>query len=462
MAKSREITIPYGFIPRAYQIPKWNYIANGGKRAVSVWHRRAGKDLTEWNLLICEAFKRVGSYYYFFPYYKQGKKVIWNGIDGNGRPFLSYIPKALIDGKPNSTDMYIKLVNGSLIQIIGTDDIDAVVGTNPVGCIFSEYSLQDPQAWDYVSPILRENDGWAAFNYTPRGMNHGWDLFQSAMKNPNWYCERLAACHHPEFNPQGANNGLNITGVLTPEQIDEELASGRSPSLIKQEYFVDFQASSDDILIPLTLIDQAIDRPIAFKNAPAVAGLDVGLSLSGDPTALVIRKGGKIVAMEEVRLDDYDEIAGWAYRHMMEHKCFTVMVDGIGWGQGAFQALRRLYPSLSVQSVNVAEKASADDRFARLRDEIWWKVREWFEEKQNCIPSGLLLADKLRAELSNVKYDFTPSSKIKVMGKREMKKVENGGKSPNLADALGLSLYGGAAAMKQSFEQIQKNPRVCA
>ncbi|SME89389.1 hypothetical protein [Desulfovibrio gilichinskyi] len=459
MAK-QEITIPYGFIPRDYQIPKWNYIANGGKRAVSVWHRRAGKDLTEWNLLICEAFKRVGAYYYFLPYYQQGKKIIWDGIDGNGRTFLSYIPKQVLDGKPNSTEMKIKLINGSIIQIIGTDNIDSVMGTNPVGCIFSEYSLQDPRAWDYISPILLENDGWAAFNFTPRGMNHGWDIFQMAMKSPDWFCERLAACYHPEYNPVGG--GVGATGVLTPDQIDKELSDGRSPSLVKQEYFVDFQASSDDILIPLSLIDSAIDRDISYKNAPAVAGLDVGLSLTGDPTALVIRKGGKVIAIEEVRLDDYDEIAGWAYRHLMIHKCFTVLVDGIGWGQGAFQSLRRLYPSLTVQSVNVAEKASADDRFARLRDEVWWQVREWFEEKQCSIPSNLALTDKLRAEISNVKYDFTPSSKIKVMGKREMKKVENGGKSPNLADALGLSIYGSATAMNQSFTQINKHSRVAS
>ncbi|HEX2727154.1 MAG TPA: terminase small subunit, partial [Beijerinckiaceae bacterium] len=33
-----------GWQPRAYQKPVWDYFKGGGKRAVCVWHRRAGKD----------------------------------------------------------------------------------------------------------------------------------------------------------------------------------------------------------------------------------------------------------------------------------------------------------------------------------------------------------------------------------------------------------------------------------
>ncbi len=40
---------------------------------------------------------------------------------------------------------------------------NSIVGTNPYGCIFSEYALQDPRAWNFVRPILTENKGWAIF-----------------------------------------------------------------------------------------------------------------------------------------------------------------------------------------------------------------------------------------------------------------------------------------------------------
>ena len=159
----REITIPYNYTPRPYQENLFDCIANGFRRAVAVWCRRSGKDKTLINLIIKEAMKRVGVYYYFFPTYNQGRKVMWDGIDRDGFKYMDHIPPELRDGDPNKAEMKQRLINGSLFQIIGTDNIDAIMGTNPVGCVFSEYALQNPAAWDLIRPILAENGGWAVF-----------------------------------------------------------------------------------------------------------------------------------------------------------------------------------------------------------------------------------------------------------------------------------------------------------
>src|SRR5262245_10054493 len=39
-----EIILPNRWQPRPYQRRLWSYLEGGGKRAVAVWHRRAGKD----------------------------------------------------------------------------------------------------------------------------------------------------------------------------------------------------------------------------------------------------------------------------------------------------------------------------------------------------------------------------------------------------------------------------------
>ena len=40
-----EITLPNAWQPRAYQQRLWRYLEQEGpRRAVAVWHRRAGKD----------------------------------------------------------------------------------------------------------------------------------------------------------------------------------------------------------------------------------------------------------------------------------------------------------------------------------------------------------------------------------------------------------------------------------
>ena len=39
------VNLPHlGWQPRPHQKKLWRYLMNGGKRAVAVWHRRAGKD----------------------------------------------------------------------------------------------------------------------------------------------------------------------------------------------------------------------------------------------------------------------------------------------------------------------------------------------------------------------------------------------------------------------------------
>ncbi|HKZ39413.1 MAG TPA: hypothetical protein VJ044_00535, partial [Candidatus Hodarchaeales archaeon] len=143
---------------------------SGFKRAVCVWHRRAGKDKTLLNLCVKKMMERVGTYYYFFPTYEQGRKILFEGIDKDGFKFLDHIPKETRK-RTTSQPMCVELINGSTLWIIGTDKIDSIVGTNPVGTIWSEYSLQDPKAWGYIRPILEENGGWAVFNFTSRGKN---------------------------------------------------------------------------------------------------------------------------------------------------------------------------------------------------------------------------------------------------------------------------------------------------
>ena len=69
-------------------------------------------------------------------------------------------------------EMQIEFHNGSTLQLVGSNNFDSLVGSPPVGLVFSEYALSNPTAWAYMRPILLENGGWAAFNSTPRGKNH--------------------------------------------------------------------------------------------------------------------------------------------------------------------------------------------------------------------------------------------------------------------------------------------------
>ncbi len=218
------LTLPHNFTPRDYQLPFLKAMDSGCKRAVEVWHRRAGKDKTFINMTAKKMYERVGTYYYYFPTQTMGRKILWDGIDREGKPFLDHFPTEAFPNRKNDI-MQISARNGSKFQIIGTDRLD-VVGTNPVGVVFSEYSLQNPQGWEYVRPILAENGGWAAFNFTPRGHNHSKDLFDMAMDNPAWHCSLLT---------------VDDTHAITQEAIEEERKAGMSDAMIQQEFYCSFE-----------------------------------------------------------------------------------------------------------------------------------------------------------------------------------------------------------------------------
>ena len=219
-----ELSVPYKFSPRPYQLNFFKAMDSGLKRACKIWHRRTGKDKTDLNYMIKEMCKRVGYYVYFFPTTSLGRKILWNGIGKDGFKFIDHFPKKLVANK-NESEMRIILANGSIFQIVGTNKIENV-GTNPVGVVYSEWSLQAKPAWDYIRPILRENDGWAVFNFTPRGKNHAYDMAEMARLNDKWFFEVLTA---------------KDTGVVTEEMIQEDREEGMTEDMIQQEYFCSFE-----------------------------------------------------------------------------------------------------------------------------------------------------------------------------------------------------------------------------
>ena len=170
---------------------------------------------------------RPGLYWHLFPTYNQGRKIAWEGMTKAGRKFISHFPKENVEAI-NNTEMRVTFKTGSIYQVVGADNPDRLVGANPVGIILSEYALQDPRAWDYIRPILLENEGWAVFIYTPRGRNHGYTLLNHAKKNPKWFTQVLS---------------VNDTMAVPVEAIDEERMAGMPEELIQQEFYCSFDAA---------------------------------------------------------------------------------------------------------------------------------------------------------------------------------------------------------------------------
>ena len=244
------VLVDADFVPRGYQLPAFKAIDSGIKRVMLIWHRRAGKDKTCWEIMLSSAFETAGNYWYAFPEYSQGRKAFWQSIDGNGKRIIDYIPQGLMYKNPSEQEMIIYLktranIEGkdpkshSTIQVVGADKPDSLRGANPRGVIGSEFSeWKKPSVYEtIIEPVLVENGGWFLANGTPKGKNALYYLYESAKKNPNWYTSLLTI-----EDTYKMKDG-KIVPVISQEDIQEIRARGQTPEeIIRQEYYCDFNA----------------------------------------------------------------------------------------------------------------------------------------------------------------------------------------------------------------------------
>lgn len=358
-----DIQIPYNFTLRPYQRNTYEALEKGFNRAVVVWHRRAGKDKVFLNICVREALKRRGSYFYILPYYAQARKIIWEGMDKEGFRNIDHFPAPLIEHK-NNQEMVLELKNGSFVRFLGSDNIDAIVGTNPVGVIFSEFSLHKVQAWNYLRPILLENNGWAMFNGTPRGKNHLYNLLQAAHHDPNWFVDVKT---------------IEDTHVMTPAQVEEEIANGMPRALALQEFYCSFEAAMTGAYYGPQM--EALEAQGRLDNVsydptlPVNTAWDLGIS---DQTTIwlfqqpgftdpdnnrvniiaAIMDNGQSLQHYVRLLKDTDYTLGY---HLLPH---DVMVRELSTGNTRLQTLR----AVGLNNCIVVPKLSVEDGIAAVRN----------------------------------------------------------------------------------------------
>lgn len=214
-----------------------------------IWHRRSGKDDLGLHFTACAMWERKGNYWYCLPKAIQARKAIWEAI--NPHTQKRRIDEAFPDGafpfaNRQNQEMMIRAANGSTWQVVGSDNFDTLVGSPPVGIVFSEWPLCNPAAWAYLRPIMAENGGWAIFNGTPRGRNHAYRMYQAARKEPGAFAQLLPATE---------------TGVFTPETLEAEKTAYVAEygeeyglSIFEQEYLCSFEAANLGAILGRALV----------------------------------------------------------------------------------------------------------------------------------------------------------------------------------------------------------------
>src|SRR5262245_34889385 len=236
VSRGMKISLPHNWVQRKYQRALWDYLQAGGKRALAIWHRRAGKDDVAMHYTMWALWQRQGNFWHCLPEYAQGRKALWTAVNPHtGKRRIDEAFPVELRETTSDNEMFIRFQNGSTWQIVGSDSYDKQVGAGVVGIVYSEFALANPAAWGYHRPMLAENNGWALFISTPRGRNHLFDLANYARSNANWFCQTLTA---------------HDTAALTQAQLDETLEEYRvmygedvGLAQFQQEYECSFNAA---------------------------------------------------------------------------------------------------------------------------------------------------------------------------------------------------------------------------
>jgi hypothetical protein len=246
----------------------------------------------------------------------------------------------------------------------------------------------------------------------------------------HWDCEELAKTR-PVFAPNMEADHARLAEKYGKESNFYRIRVKGLPPL-----------AAPDVLIPWDWAYDAMHREGEIDPLePLTIGVDVGGQ--GDDKTVIIPGRGHIIIPHspsmpfyEVQGMDTTQIA-WKVEGCLrdllsdEEGQYAAAIDVIGLGAGVYSHLSRVANLRNLYDVNVAEVPSQVERFHRLRDELWWNLREAFEKRQICLP----MDDELLGELTDIHWR-EENGKIRVESKKELRK--RGVASPNKADALCL------------------------
>ncbi|QQX91326.1 hypothetical protein IGS75_01400 [Gluconobacter sphaericus] len=362
-----EVTLPaHGWKPRDYQRELWKYLRSGGKRAYEVAHRRWGKDDVALNWAAISAMKKVGNYWHMLPEASQARKAIWDAVNPHtGRRRIDEAFPAEIRATTKEQEMFIRFINGSTWQVVGSDNFNSLVGSTPIGVVFSEWALANPSAWAFLSPILLENGGWAMFITTPRGRNHAKTFFDAMRGEPGWFCEV---------------SSVEKTGRFTPEQLAAErrqlvaqYGEDDGGAKYEQEYDCSFDAAIQGsyygkIMKRLDEDGRLGDVP-HNPSLPVITAWDLGI---GDSTVIWCAQqiGPDVrvidcIAASGQGIDWYVRELGkrpYNYRqHIVPHDANN---GDLGTGQRRIDTMR----SLGMNPIRVLPRTAVDDGISAARN----------------------------------------------------------------------------------------------
>lgn len=374
--------------------------------------------------------RRNGFYHWTGNTDRQVRGVLWSAINeayGRVRPYIG--------GRITQTELTIKPEWYALGFKSKDYDPDAFQGFHQknVLVIFDEASGIKKPIWDSAKGLMTGEVVKMIAGGQPMDATGDFaECFKSLMWKP---------LHLSCFDSPNVTGECHIPGLVDMEWInDRKKDYGEDSPLWQVRVEGEFPREGEHTLIPLYTIQSAMERELEAKGA-LFMGVDVARYGDDSSVIKIVSSNSVEVESEEVNKFDTMEVTGKVVSVYNSYKekgrpidCIGVDVIGM---PGVHDRLREL--KLPVMAVNVSETPKNPliaKKYVLIRDEIYGEMAEEFKRGEiKILDVGPILLD-----LSGIQYHHASEGRVKIEGKKEIKK-RNNGRSPDYGDALAIALH---------------------
>ncbi len=237
-----------------------------------------------------------------------------------------------------------------------------------------------------------------------------------------------------EWQKKWAGRELPFPQLMSPQKVAERYTNWGKGSYLYTVFILgDFPEAGVNNLCRLSDIEYAMSRTIErpeYDKALKIAALDVA-RYGDDECCFAIRQGNKVLDIITWGHQDSTYTAGRTARLVKENKPVRLYVDVVGLGAGVYDILKKeIGNEYRIVEFDSGKQALDTERYLNQRAEGFWDFNRKLADGELDLPDN----DKLKAQLSDIRYTYNARGLLQIESKEDAK--NRGSKSPDVADAV--------------------------
>jgi hypothetical protein len=259
-----------------------DFVFSEARYRVACCGRRSGKTIAACTIIYLQSLKANQVIWAVATTFGQAKKLYFLELQ-------KIIPRVIIKSI-NKSELRIELINGSVIELKGSNNEDALLGDSLDLLVMDEYQSVDPVVLEKLTPMLADRKGKLVVVGTPRGYNHFYEVWlrgqqPGLMGNKDFF-------------------SMQVKTIDAETIDDEEIEEARmrmSKSMFAQEFEASFESVAGLVYKEFDITLNGTDGVIQPKERILI-GMDFNV---GKMCAIVgVKRLGQLHLLEEIVLTD--------------------------------------------------------------------------------------------------------------------------------------------------------------